>query len=69
MERDPRVDPRVGDFLKRGRSYIQYEVIERKKDGVWIKYHHWSANMTRWRSLRWWQKWAANAEVIHRAEE
>ena len=70
--RDPRTDPQVGDFLKRGQSRLQIEVIERKSGGVWIKYHHWSVGkneMTRWRSLQWWQKWAATATIIHRAED
>jgi hypothetical protein len=68
-ERDPRVDPRKGDELSRGRSCRRVAV---SRDGV-VLYDETTVDLDHDLIvpilLRSWRKWAKDAEVISRAED
>jgi len=70
--RDPRVDPRKGDELRGGKSH---RYVGRIYENGEIGFTYWpnssSGNGTGndcVTSIETWRKWAADAEVIHRAE-
>lgn len=68
-ERDPRIDPRPGDVLKRGKSTRTLTV-----DELWplrglmllANGSKWS-NHRKWMTLHQWEQWAKTATVIKRA--
>lgn len=65
-ERDPRVDPQIGDVLRK--YYTTRTITRRAVDMVWCR--DLTGNVKK--DLRPWvdqfQRWAKDAEVIHRAE-
>ena len=62
-ERDPRVDPKVGEQLKV--PQVDYRTVVGVDNGR-IKWKSpWNESTC---SLTTWRKWARNAEVIHAAE-
>lgn len=66
-ERDPRVDPKAGDVLRKdgewhGISDIYRERRVRRVNGNVIVHVSGTCSLSTWR------KWAAKAEVIHRAD-
>lgn len=69
-DRDPRVDPRLGDELeKRNVRWTTHRVVEKVMNGA-VRYvelgdYHHTVNDE---LLRYWRKWAKSAEVIHAAE-
>ncbi len=74
MQRDPRVDPRVGDVLRKkyqgrlfeARGYIEREVSEVDDPDVCYV----GPDVCEPRvSIRSWRRWAKNAKVIHAAPE
>lgn len=64
--RDPRLDPRAGDVLRKGR--VERRVDETYAGGFrvrWSKPPGWRLYCT----LETWRRWAAGAEVLRVAEE
>ena len=70
-ERDPRVDPVKGDILESADGEIRRTVDGFEPAGRLVvtqeRYGEWFGTKTPWLSQ--WQRWAANATVIRRAEE
>ncbi len=64
-ERDPRVDPRTGDKLRSG-SGRRLTVADIDQNSVRVLFFGGSTVSWPWPE---WRKWAATAEVIHRAED
>jgi hypothetical protein len=70
-ERDPKLDPRAGDVLRKGKR--TKAVIGRDEwRGPWVNYQTPTGErnglMTAER-LEWWHKWARTAEVVRAEEE
>jgi hypothetical protein len=77
-KRDPRVDPRPGDWLKKGKEnrYVDEFHPKHNRGGYFIQgwvliackfepsgYRAWKSP-----SIQQWRKWAEKAEVIHAAD-
>lgn len=64
MKRDPRVDPKPGDVL-RNHSTVRTVTSSANR---WVTYYGPDREFELASSIYFWQKWAAEAEVIHAAE-
>ena len=74
-ERDPRIDPRPRDMLRKGKYTRLLLEVEYGNEWVWIRCletltRQTLSPSTRYvhPSLRQWQAWAAGAEVLDRGE-
>jgi len=71
MTRDPRIDPRPGDVLRRPRQQrmvlvryfggVNYALVPGTKPNYGLPHFKWS-------DLASWRKWAKTAEVVHVAD-
>lgn len=65
--RDPRVDPRAGDVLRKGR--VERRVDDTYSGGLRIQWSR-PGGWRRWFCTReTWRRWAAGAEALRVAEE
>lgn len=66
--RDPRIDPRVGDVLrgKNRKGFMETRKVNIVSVPKWVRYQ---TTRSVWLSPDGWQRWAASAEVIRRAED
>lgn len=68
-ERDPRINPRRGDVLKRERQMC---VVTTQQNETSVRYGSFFPGMryvVDTSEIEEWRKWAAQATVIHRAED
>jgi hypothetical protein len=68
--RDPRVDPKPGDILRRGRQQRRVCIVGPfiKASVHGIHYVGSDKRVMHWIIPEGWKRWAATAEVIHAAE-
>jgi hypothetical protein len=69
--RNPKLDPRPGDVLKKGarqRTVLDVgDFFRPGQTGVFFKTPSQRPTEGSWEVLEYWQRWAKNAEVLHSA--